>query len=102
MMGLQIKHGVDLSMIDPRMWAGVPKIVAAYARQDFDAIITSGRDGTHGPRSLHYFGRALDLRIRHLSDGLAKTIRDEIKNALGIDFDVVLESDHIHVEYDPN
>lgn len=99
---LIIKSGVDLSMIDPRIWEAIPKIVAVYARYGADCIITSGRDGRHSARSWHYFGRALDFRTRHLpSEGAKSKVAAEVKEAVGDAFDVVLERTHLHVEYDP-
>ena len=67
-----------------------------------DCIITSANDGKHSQRSLHYAGAAIDLRTRHLaSQEQAKDIASAIQGALNQDFDVVLESTHIHIEYQP-
>jgi hypothetical protein len=67
--------------------------------------ITSGDDGKHMINSLHYKGLAIDLRTRDLEGGslgsIAKGIHAELKGLLGRDYDVVLEKDHIHLEYDP-
>jgi len=64
--------------------------------------ITSVIDGKHRPNSLHYSGLAFDLRTRHLKteDGV-KNVAAEIRGALGREYDVVVEKDHIHIEYDP-
>lgn len=61
--------------------------------------ITSARDGAHKKNSLHYHGKAFDLRTRDVADAVA--MREELQQRLGLDFDVILEPDHIHVEYDP-
>ena len=71
-----------------------------WSRQGLDAlVITSARDGDHRPGSMHYQGDAIDLRSRNLPD--AFSARDRLQTLLGDEYDVVLEADHIHVEYDP-
>jgi hypothetical protein len=62
-----------------------------------EAVATSGKDGVHGRNSKHYEGLALDLRTWHV---LGKVV-ELLKQTLGEGYDVVLEKDHIHVEYDP-
>ena len=63
--------------------------------------ITSGNDGKHGERSLHYKWQALDFRTFDWPRGKSAEIVANIRRRLGKDYDVVLESDHLHVEYDP-
>ena len=65
------------------------------------AIITSAREGTHSPNSLHYKGRALDLRNRDLSAEQNQRVVNLLRSRLGADWDVVVEKDHIHIELDP-
>ena len=62
-----------------------------------EAVITSGRDGKHKVDSFHYTGKAFDLRTNHVLQALTDAIKDE----LGPHYDVLLETDHIHVEWDP-
>ena len=78
-------------------------MVAAQVYQTYDKpfVITSANDGKHGPKSKHYRGDAVDIRTRHLSADEEINIAHEIAQSLGKDFDVVLESDHLHIEYDP-
>lgn len=81
-------------------------------------FVTSANDSVHKDGSLHYSGRAFDLRTEPLPSGAArvgavmafgseareKEIRwwcQRIRAQLGDDYDVVQEIDHIHVEYDP-
>lgn len=64
-----------------------------------ELVITSLNDGKHKKDSLHYSGKAADLRIWELQD--PSLFCAELAQALGDDFDVVLERDHIHLEYDP-
>jgi hypothetical protein len=71
-----------------------------YLRYTAEAVITSGVDGKHSRGSIHYMGGAIDLRTRNVK-GREQIIRDDIADRLGADFDVVLEKDHIHIEYQP-
>lgn len=81
-------------------------------------IVTSGNDGSHGgssgSNSLHYKNRAIDISFREaikntIIEGLSNkssSIINEISFSLtkasgAIDYDVVIESNHIHIEYDP-
>ena len=67
------------------------------------AIITAARDGFHSSRSFHYKGAAIDLRTRDIaSQSKRREYRDAIAARLGPQWDVILESDHIHVEFDPD
>jgi len=65
-----------------------------------EAIITSGRDGRHMANSRHYSGLAIDLRTRDILFK-AEELVEALKNKLGNNYDIILEYDHIHLEYDP-
>lgn len=95
-----IKPGVKLH---PTMaWAvALPIIFEIY--RDFDAspVVTSGVDGVHRPDSLHYRGHALDFRTRHVQPDDRMALTAALAAALGDEFDVVLEVDHIHIEFQP-
>ena len=56
----------------------------------------------HMAGSKHYTGDALDWR-RWDADALGVTIAivEELRYFLGDDYDVVLEPNHLHIEYDP-
>ena len=63
--------------------------------------VTSGRGGKHSLRSIHFMGLAVDLRRRDLSEAEVVAILPALKARLGDNFDVVLEPDHWHLEYQP-
>ena len=65
--------------------------------------ITSVSDGTHSLNSLHYSGLAMDLRTKHMpatGPNCPEYVAARIRVALGPDYDIVCEGDHIHVEHD--
>jgi len=70
-----------------------------------ELIITSANDARHSATSLHYSGAAFDCRTT--SAGISTEDQEKIKAVFkdkvghSTDFDCVIESDHIHVEYQP-
>jgi len=93
-----IKTGVVLS--EAQVWAfAFPIIREVYHEFGYPVIITSGLDSHEN--GLHPEGLALDLRTRHLLSVRPLTVVEKLSERLGSEFDVILESDHIHVEYDP-
>lgn len=99
MISFTIKPGVDMNGIRPEMTD--VKLVAMCAFGKHGAIVTSATDRPHGRGSLHYAGLALDFRTRHLPARKAGKIVAAMKTALSRQYDVVLEKDHIHVEFQP-
>lgn len=92
-----LKLGVDFSRLSNDIRRALPVIEAEYQKIGLEAVVTSTFEGTHSPGSLHYGNNAVDLRLP--TNGTAMITK--LKEALGPKFDVVLEGDHIHVEYDP-
>jgi len=93
-----IKAGVSIERLKRPVRRTLNKLVWIYAQHGYDLIITSTYEGTHSPSSLHYSDEALDVDDPPEEK---QEITTEIKTSLGRDFDVILESDHIHIEYDP-
>jgi len=96
-----LKAGVDLRGIKPQMAVAYTIASHIYRARGYWCTITSASDGKHGPNSLHYSGNALDLRTRDCKPDDLQMIYVSLRQALGAQFDVVLEKDHIHVEFDP-
>ncbi len=92
---------VSLSDLVPQMVVGLIMANEVYNEYDVDMVWTSSNDSRHSLTSLHYSGNAVDLRTRTLRAEDRQRCRDKIKEKLNIDFDVILESDHIHLEYQP-
>lgn len=69
---------------------------------DKDTTVTSMRDSIHGANSLHPMGRAVDLRTRDLTKADREFFHGQLKKVLEPQgFDVVMEVDHEHIEFDP-
>ena len=66
--------------------------------------VTSANDSEHMDGSLHFDNRAFDIRIKNIIGDVqheAKLWAERMQVALGDNYDVVLEDDHIHVEFQP-
>lgn len=92
---MQIKPGVRLHGVRPEV------VIAMMVANSYigEFVVTSVIEGRHSRKSKHYTGCAFDIRTRNLADPL--TAKDALAAMLGADFDVILEKDHIHVEWDP-
>lgn len=66
-------------------------------------VVTSACDGhSDKPQSLHNMGLAADFRTRQLKPLEVQRVLKKLREWLEpLGFDVVLEKDHFHVEYDP-
>lgn len=66
-------------------------------------VVTSVNDSEHSRTSLHYMGCAADLRTNNIAAGRRPIVADTLRRRLEPlgDFDVVLEKDHIHLEFQP-
>lgn len=97
----KIKPGVKIAGVKP------PMILAAIAANSFcsdinkECVITSAIDGKHKPKSKHYSGNALDFRTKNFTKAQQKMFAVAMKESLGDSFDVILEKNHLHIEYDP-
>jgi len=93
-----IKAGVDISRLQPKIRKRLKQIeTIVWNVINEELIITSTYEGDHGASSLHYADSAIDIRRSNKPDKIVM----EIKLALGKDYDVILENNHIHIEYDP-
>lgn len=107
---MKLKQGVSLAGINPKMRHAMREADAIWKQLGREAVITSGTEAAdnegnlyHSAGSLHYSGLAIDLRTRYFNDGgqaAAGLLRERLRT-FGPGFQVVLESNHIHVEYDP-
>ena len=96
---MKLKPGVRVYGIRPELVLALQAAERVWMAYGSELVVTSVSDGKHSRGSKHYSGCAADLRIWNLTsvDGAAK----ELREARGEDFDVVVEGDHVHLEYDP-
>lgn len=99
---MYIKAGVKLAGIRPEM------VIAMYVADTVfqklfgeELVLTEATGGVHGRGSLHYVGQAIDIRTRDLTKNDIAKLALEIRERLGEEYDVVIESDHIHIEFQP-
>lgn len=100
---MKFKRGVKAIGIRPELTIALVIADSVWKSNGEDLVVTSLNDSNHSKSSLHYAGQAADLRVRYFDESVRKSVADELRDALGNspDYDVVLESDHIHLEYQP-
>jgi hypothetical protein len=97
---LLLKPGVRVAGLRPEILIAVVAAERVCAEMGVDCVITACVDGVHQAGSLHYCGLAVDLRSRDFRPGDLDKAIARIRQCLGADYDVVLENDHLHVEFD--
>jgi hypothetical protein len=100
-MALEIKAGVRLMGLMPEMCVALIAIERLFVNIGHTCVITSGIEGKHAADSKHYVGAALDFRTRELDSFTAQRLAKDAQRALGDDYWVQLEADHMHVQYRP-
>ena len=99
---LRIKdNSIQAHSLAPQLLLAIFIADQVFAERASECVITALADGSHSSTSLHYAGCAVDLRTRHLGPGHAQIIHKELRGRLNMDWDVLLEPDHIHIEYQP-
>jgi hypothetical protein len=107
MPGVCLKDGVEMN--GAHMGSEMVLIVKVAAEtapmlEKGTVWITSANDSIHHPESLHYKNQAYDIRIWNIIGSVSAGARawaERMQVALGDDYDVLLERDHIHIEWDP-
>lgn len=95
-----IKEGAVIRGLHPAMRRALKAADAIWSAYGQELVVTSGLDGEHSRWSWHNYGCAVDLRTRYFSAGEVASIAQDMREALGRDYDVVIEPTHMHVEYD--
>lgn len=100
---MKLKSGASLKGVQWQMFYASIQVEVVCVRWGVECVITSGTDGSHGLHNatLHPAGLALDYRTRELRTVDVPAFAREVRLILGKDYDVVIESDHLHVEYQP-
>lgn len=107
---MKIKHGVDLRGLKLEMRNVLILVDLIYKKREREVVVTSGLEGEHSAGSLHYYGYALDFRVRDIPRSEVQEIVEEVVAELEImnkkqgqrgRYRAKLEIDHLHVEYMP-
>jgi hypothetical protein len=99
---MKIANNARIIGVRTEMLFATMAVESVFSTYGLEAVITSAIDGEHSPGSLHYTGSALDYRTRFFATRAdAEEAAGEVREALGPDFDVVLEDTHLHIEFDP-
>ncbi len=99
---MRIKDGASINGINPNIIAVLLPAAIVWDRHGQELVITAGTDGEHSEGSLHYKGLALDFRTRYFGHDQMYEVAQDLRDAVGDDYDVVLEPTHIHIEFDPS
>jgi hypothetical protein len=98
---MTIKPGVDLRKVSPQICIACLIANEIYTKLGHDLVITSITDGRHKTDSLHYTGFAADFRTNYFTQDKILSAVVQLQTALGAQFDILHEVDHIHIEFDP-
>lgn len=102
---MSLKEGVRVLGIRPETVIAMQEAAAVCAEYAVPFMVTSVIDGTHKRASEHYSGCAFDMRRPDWpsfgNPTQAAAFTGALQARLGTDYDVVLEGDHLHVEFDP-
>lgn len=94
-----LKKNVDLNGLRPEMAIAVIVVNDVYNNYSKELVITSITDGKHSRNSRHYIGMAIDTRTRYFDDFTKLAVADDIRDRLGKQFFVLVETNHIHIQF---
>lgn len=99
------KKGVRFGGAKPEIEPIFTAAIQAFGDFNCDCWCTSVTDGTHKPRSgkksKHYDGLAADFRTRAVDVDYHERIAARMREYLTEEYQVVVEGNHIHAEFDP-
>ena len=99
---IQIKGGVSILGLDPKMILALIIADQIYSDHNInECVLTSATDSKHSEHSHHLKGLAIDLRTNNIDINMRQPIVNVLQKALGSQYQVIFEVDHIHVEFDP-
>jgi len=96
---MKLKKGVKCGQFARAVMITVANDV--YKDYGKELVITSMAEGRHSYGSIHFSENAIDTRTRYFDDFTKLAVADDIRTRLGDDFDVVVENNHLHIEYQP-
>ena len=95
-----VKEGVVIGTPRAELIDGLITCAEVYYDLGYSMVITEIMGGVHKKGSLHYEGLAADLRTSMVPAERLPSLVAALRRKLPRYWDVVLEKDHIHVEYD--
>lgn len=102
---VRFKEGVrgycKTGCVRPVTWVVIEFAEVIFRNIGKECVVTSLCDGKHSRHSKHYEGNAVDFRTRHLTDDEKLSVVARFKQLLSKEYDIILESTHLHIEYDP-
>ena len=98
---MRLKKGSKWTGLKPEILLAVMVADSVYSQFGHELVLTEGTGGKHMNGSKHYIGDAVDIRTNYLTDDELRDIVDQIRDRLTVDFDVVVEATHLHLEFDP-
>lgn len=101
---MRLKAGVKFYFVQPGLLL-ILNVASEVHRKLFgtEMVVTSICDSKHSPGSLHYIGYAADIRTWNRTPEDLALFKSKLTRELGKskDVDIVIESDHIHIELQP-
>lgn len=97
------KPGVNTNGVQSPTWYAIGVAEIVYKNHGMLLVVTSLTDGIHpDKKNIHGLGLAADIRTRAIPTEVLALIFKELVGILDpLGYDIVIEVDHIHVEYDP-
>ena len=102
---MRIKPGISLIGISSQMCIALQIADPITREHGQELVITAGTEGDpHSKHSKHRLGQAIDIRTRNIPNteagGITKiSLARHLQEALGDEYYVLMEIDHIHIQY---
>lgn len=97
---MKLKSGVRVGHMQPPVMLAFYIIEPLLEKYGQELVITSICDGKHSTNSKHYLGYAFDMRTWQLAEnGTTEPAAKDMQDALGSEYYVNIESDHIHIQF---
>lgn len=98
---MELKAGVGTAGLRPELLLGLIIAQTVYKEYSVPFVVTEITGAEHSVGSLHYLGLAADLRSRDIPKAVFNALVSVLRRRLGDDFEVLVESDHLHLQYRP-
>ena len=95
------QNAASIRGIQPELAIALTLLCHLFARHKVAVRLSAGVDSKHKAASLHYVGHAIDISYRNIPQYLITLLHAEMRSVLGDEFDVIAETTHFHVEFQP-